>query len=176
MKRKRNLLLKVYTCCNNGRFLPQSPFPLPKEITQSLCASSFQGCAKNLFSHLKVSSFKKHRWLSWFPVAVSSRHLLESLSPGVLLKSCCSSPTAARSCICVPRGQDLHSTTPIVIVTITSYVGESHSGCLIMQLPRPAPTSSLNPIPYVGAVGPKLCLLCSIGVAASAKAATDRSL
>lgn len=52
--------------------MSQNPSPLrhPNKITLLPSASSVQVCTRNLLSHPKILSFKKHRWLSRFPVAV----------------------------------------------------------------------------------------------------------
>ena len=92
VERERNLLFKGYAVGNNGRILPQSPFPLrhPKKITLLFSAGSVQGCARSYFSHSKVHPLRNCSLISWFQSLSGFRHLSESV-PDTLLTTLTSS-------------------------------------------------------------------------------------
>ena len=103
VERERNLLFKGYAVGNNGRILPQSPFPLrhPKKITLLFSAGSVQGCARSYFSHSKVHPLRNCSLISWFQSLSGFRHLSESV-PTPYTQHWPLLPSAALRCVCIP--------------------------------------------------------------------------
>ena len=87
VEKKGNILFKVHTVWNNGRFLPQSPFPLkyPKKITLPPSASSVQGYPGTSSSTQRYHSLRNIGGLAGFQLLPGFRHPLESVHPGFLL-------------------------------------------------------------------------------------------